>query len=65
MKIIFMGTPNFAVPILKAINKSDHEILEVYKMGEPPPPIRKFKNTIKSPSGEPDVGSGNFTVKKP
>jgi len=30
MKIIFMGTPNFAVPILKAINKSDHEILEVY-----------------------------------
>ena len=25
-----MGTPNFAVPILKAINKSDHEILEVY-----------------------------------
>ncbi len=30
MKIIFMGTPKFAVPILKAINESDHEILEVY-----------------------------------
>ena len=30
MKIIFMGTPNFAVPILKAINSSDHKILEVY-----------------------------------
>ena len=25
-----MGTPKFAVPILKAINESDHEILEVY-----------------------------------
>ncbi len=30
MKIIFMGTPSFAVPVLKAINNSDHEILEVY-----------------------------------
>ena len=25
-----MGTPNFAVPILKAIHESDHKILEVY-----------------------------------
>ncbi len=30
MKIIFMGTPNFAVPILKAIHESEHKILEVY-----------------------------------
>ena len=30
LKIIFMGTPNFAVPILKAIHESDHKILEVY-----------------------------------
>ncbi len=30
LKIIFMGTPNFAVPILKAIHNSDHKILEVY-----------------------------------
>ena len=30
MKIIFMGTPYFAVPILKAIHESDHKILEVY-----------------------------------
>tara|TARA_B100000963_G_scaffold290004_1_gene259667 strand:+ start:4601 stop:5521 length:921 start_codon:yes stop_codon:yes gene_type:complete len=30
MKIIFMGTPNFAVPILKAIHDSEHKILEVY-----------------------------------
>ena len=30
LKIIFMGTPNFAVPMLKAIYQSDHKILEVY-----------------------------------
>ena len=30
LKIIFMGTPNFAVPILEAIHQSDHKILEVY-----------------------------------
>ncbi len=30
MKIIFMGTPKFAVPILKSIYKSGHKILEVY-----------------------------------
>ncbi len=30
LKIIFMGTPNFAVPILRAIHESNHEILEVY-----------------------------------
>ena len=41
------------------------EILKVYKMGETPPPSKEFKNTIKTPSGEPDVGSGNFSVKKP
>ena len=37
LKIIFMGTPNFAVPILKAIHKSDHKILEVYTQ----PPKKK------------------------
>ena len=41
-----------------------HKILEIYKIGENPPPVKKFKNTLKSPSGEPDVGSGNFAVKK-
>tara|TARA_B100001121_G_scaffold301987_1_gene313977 strand:+ start:583 stop:1503 length:921 start_codon:yes stop_codon:yes gene_type:complete len=30
LKIIFMGTPEFAVPVLKAIYKSGHKILEVY-----------------------------------
>ncbi len=30
LKIIFMGTPEFAVPILKSIQKSDHKIIKVY-----------------------------------
>ena len=30
LKIIFMGTPEFAVPTLRAIHKSRHKILEVY-----------------------------------
>ena len=29
-KILFMGTPDFAVPILEAINNSDNKILEIY-----------------------------------
>ena len=29
-KILFMGTPEFAVPILEAIHKSDNKILEIY-----------------------------------
>ena len=45
-------------------NTSTDEILEIYKIGEKPPLLNEFKTTLKSPSGEPDLGSGNFTVKK-
>ena len=37
LKILFMGTPNFAVPILKSLYKSNHKILEVYTQ----PPKKK------------------------
>ena len=37
LKIIFMGTPNFAVPILKSVHESKHKILEVYTQ----PPTKK------------------------
>ena len=37
LKIIFMGTPDFAVPILKTLNESNHNILEVYTQ----PPTKK------------------------
>ena len=30
LKLIFMGTPEFAVPILEKIYKSNHNILSVY-----------------------------------
>ena len=37
LKIIFMGTPEFAVPILEALNKSKHDIISVYTQ----PPQKK------------------------
>ena len=37
LKIIFMGTQNFAVPILKSLHESEHKILEVYTQ----PPTKK------------------------
>ena len=37
LKIVFMGTPSFSVPILKAINDSNHKIIEVYSQ----PPSKK------------------------
>ncbi len=39
LKIIFMGTPSFALPILKAINESQHKLLAVYTQ----PPKKKFR----------------------
>ena len=56
LNIIFMGTPDFAVPILKSINESNHKILEVYT--QPPKkknrgqkinssPIHQYSNQIK------------------
>ena len=30
LDIIYMGTPDFAVPILKAIHESNHNIIHVY-----------------------------------
>ena len=58
LKIIFMGTPEFSVPILKSIHNSKHKVIEVYT--QPPKkknrglsinltPIHEFsnKNNIK------------------
>ena len=39
LKILFMGTPNFAVPILKKIYNSNHKILTVYTQ----PPKKKIE----------------------
>ena len=61
-KILFMGTPNFAVPILKSLHESNHEILEVYT--QPPKkknrgqkisfsPIHEYSNKINIPVRHP------------
>lgn len=36
MKIIYMGTPNFAVPALKALAQSDHEVCAVFTQPDKP-----------------------------
>ena len=45
-------------------NTSTDKLLKVYTLNEKPPVIEEFNNTLKTPSGEPELGSGNFTVKK-
>ena len=37
LKIIFMGTPEFSVPILESLHQSTHQIVEVYTQ----PPTKK------------------------
>ena len=47
LKIIFMGTPDFAVPILKSIYKSNNQILEVYT--QPPKKKNRGQKILSSP----------------
>mgnify|MGYP001280636831 CR=1 FL=1 len=56
LNLIFMGTPEFAVPILKSLQESEHQILSVYT--QPPKksnrgqqlnlsPVHQFSNKVK------------------
>ena len=47
LKIIFMGTPEFAVPVLKSIHESTHELLTVYT--QPPKKKSRGQKVISSP----------------
>ena len=47
LKIIFMGTPEFAVPILKAVHNSKHDVLSVYT--QPPKKQSRGQNITSSP----------------
>lgn len=61
-RILFMGTPHFAVPILKAINDSKHEILGVYTQ----PPKKKNRGQKISISPIHNFSNQyNFIVKHP
>ena len=47
LKILFMGTPEFSVPILKAIHNAKHKILTVYT--QPPKKKSRGQKMIDSP----------------
>jgi methionyl-tRNA formyltransferase len=47
MRIIFMGTPDFAVPALRALHEARHEIVCVYT--QPPRPAGRGKKLMPSP----------------
>ncbi len=47
MRIIFMGTPDFAVPTLNALVQAGHDVVAVYS--QPPRPAGRGKNLTPSP----------------
>src|SRR5688572_30474043 len=47
MHIVFMGTPHFALPTLKALHESEHEIVAVYT--QPPRPAGRGQKDTPSP----------------
>ena len=47
MRIVFMGTPDFAVPTLDALHGADHDIVAVYT--QPPRPAGRGKAPTPSP----------------
>ncbi|MDA8618935.1 methionyl-tRNA formyltransferase [Candidatus Pelagibacter bacterium] len=49
-KILFMGTPEFSVPILKSIFESNHKVLEVYT--QPPKKKNRGQKILNSPIHE-------------
>ena len=46
-KIVFMGTPNFSIPILKSIYKNNFNVLAVYT--QPPQKSQRGQKINKSP----------------
>ena len=53
-KIVFMGTPEFAVPSLKELKNSDYEILTVYSQ-----PARKANRGQKLTKSEVEITAEN------
>ena len=54
MKIIYMGTPDFAVPALKALANSEHEVCAVFTQPDKP----RGRKMIMTP---PDVKAVSYT----
>jgi len=62
MKIIFMGTPEFAVPCLKSLTESDDKVIAVVCQPDKPvgrkrelskPPVKKFAESLNIPVIQP------------
>lgn len=62
MRILFMGTPEFALPSLKALFTAGHEICAVYTQPDKPknrgmklqaPPVKEYALTINAPVFQP------------
>jgi len=47
MRIVFMGTPDFSVPVLDALVEAGHQIAAIYT--QPPRPAGRGKKTVPSP----------------
>jgi methionyl-tRNA formyltransferase len=63
MRVIFMGTPDFSVPTLRAISDAGHEIVAVYT--QPPRPAgRRGLETIASPVQQ-EAHRRRFVVRTP
>ena len=63
MKVVFMGTPDFAVPALKALCESDHEICAVFTQPDKPkgrgyklmpPPVKELAQSYGIPVFQPE-----------
>ena len=62
MKLVFMGTPDFAVVTLKALAAAGHEIAAVYS--QPPRPAGRGQNVRLSPVQDYAAAQG-FTIRTP
>ena len=47
LRLVFMGTPDFSVPVLEAILAAGHEVVAVYS--QPPRPAARGMDAVKSP----------------
>lgn len=68
MKIIFMGTPEFAVPCLKSLTESDDKVIAVVCQTDKPvgrkrelskPPVKKFAESLNIPVIQPSKIKNN------
>ena len=60
-KIVFMGTPGFAVPCLEALNNSNHKVISVYS--QPASKANRGQKLVKSKIGKTPIIFSSITKK--